>query len=152
MQLKYSAIEEQLTTEIRFGVLGILTYGSLNTFTLKNVVLDGEITFVDAARRPVFRDLLFRRRQLSSSRLTSSISTEKTCAHCRSSSVGSVEETPQRKRSRIVYLDHLEGDGRLLFEQISSTFVQTPKSAGSMRVFSRISRRQLGHSAGCSKT
>ena len=94
MQLKYSAIEEQLTTEIRFGVLGILTYGSLNTFTLKNVVLDGEITFVDAARRPVFRDLLFRRRQLSSSRFTSCISTEKTCAQCRSSSVGSVEETP----------------------------------------------------------
>jgi len=30
----------------------------------------------------------------------------------------SAEETTQAKRSRILYLDHVEGDGRLLFDQI----------------------------------
>jgi ATP-dependent DNA ligase len=43
-----------------------------------SAVLDGEIACVDGAGRPVFRDLLFRRRQCVFIALTCCTSTEKT--------------------------------------------------------------------------
>jgi bifunctional non-homologous end joining protein LigD len=51
---------------------------------VESAVLDGEIACVDGAGRPVFRDLLFRRRQCSS-RLTCCTSMAKICECCRSS-------------------------------------------------------------------
>jgi hypothetical protein len=45
------------------------------------------------------------------SHLTCSISTEKTCAQCRSSRERRIlKKLLRRKRSRILYLDHVEGD------------------------------------------
>ena len=82
-------------------------------------VLDGEIACVDDAGRPVFRDLLFRRRQcvfiafdllyLNGKDLRTLPLVERKAA---------LKKLLRRKHSRILYLDHVEGDGRLLFEQI----------------------------------
>ena len=86
---------------------------------VESAVLDGEIACVDDAGRPVFRDLLFRRRQsvfiafdllyLNGKDLRTSPLIERKAA---------LKKLLRRKRSRILYLDHVEGDGRLLFEQI----------------------------------
>jgi len=67
----------------------------------------------------VFRDLLFRRRQsvfiafdllyLNGKDLRTLPLTNRKAA---------LKKLLRRKRSRILYLDHVEGDGRLLFEQI----------------------------------
>jgi ATP dependent DNA ligase domain len=54
-----------------------------------------------------------------SSLLTCCISTAKTCGYCRSFERKAVlKRLLRRKRSRILYLDHVERDGRQLFEQI----------------------------------
>ena len=86
---------------------------------VENAVLDGEIACVDDAGRPVFRDLLFRRRQcvfiafdllyLNGKDLRTLPLIERKTA---------LKKLMRRKASRILYLDHIEGDGRLLFEQI----------------------------------
>ncbi len=79
---------------------------------VESVVLDGE-------GRPVFRDLLFRRRQcvfiafdllyLNGKDMRTQPLIERKAA---------LKKLLRRKRSRILYLDHVESDGRLLFEQI----------------------------------
>jgi bifunctional non-homologous end joining protein LigD len=86
---------------------------------VESAVLDGEIACVDDAGRPMFRDLLFRRRQcvfiafdllyLNGKDLRMLPLIERKAA---------LKKLLRRKRSRILYLDHVEGDGRLLFEQI----------------------------------
>jgi bifunctional non-homologous end joining protein LigD len=86
---------------------------------VENAVLDGEIACVDEAGRPVFRDLLFRRRQcvfiafdllcLNGKDLRTLPLIERKAA---------LKKLLRRKRSRIFYLDHIENDGRLLFEEI----------------------------------
>jgi bifunctional non-homologous end joining protein LigD len=85
-----------------------------------SAVLDGEIACIDECGKPVFRDLLFRRRQAvfiafdllylngKDLRILSLIDRKAALKKL----------LRRRKRSRIFYLDHVEGDGRLLFEQI----------------------------------
>ena len=85
---------------------------------MESTVLDGEIACVDDAGRPVFRDLLCRRRQcvfiafdllyLNGKDLRTLPLIERKVM---------LKKLLRRKRSRILYLDHVEGDGRLLFEQ-----------------------------------
>jgi bifunctional non-homologous end joining protein LigD len=99
--------------------LPISPHGSLNIFGLKAQVLDGEIACVDDAGRPVLRDLLFRRRQCvfiafdllylngKDLRMLPLIGRK-----------ALLKKLLRRKRSRILYLDHVEDDGRLLFEKI----------------------------------
>ena len=52
---------------------------------VESAVLDAEIACVDECERPVFRDLLFRKLTVCSSRSTCYISTERTCGPCHSS-------------------------------------------------------------------
>ena len=86
---------------------------------VKDAVLDGEIACIDGTGRPMFRDLLFRK---------------STCIYVAFDllyldgkdlrTLPLIERKRQlrkllaRKHSRILYLDHIENDGRLLFEQI----------------------------------
>jgi len=84
----------------------------------ENFRRDSEVATVIAGR-PVFRDLLFRRRQcvfiafdllyLNGKDLRTLPLIERKAA---------LKKLLRRKRSHILYLDHVEGDGRLLFEQI----------------------------------
>jgi bifunctional non-homologous end joining protein LigD len=86
---------------------------------VESAVLDGEIACVDESGRPVFRDLLFRRPPcifiafdllyLNSKDLRTLPLIERKIA---------LKKLLRQKRSRILYLDHVERDGRLLFEQI----------------------------------
>jgi bifunctional non-homologous end joining protein LigD len=86
---------------------------------VESAVLDGEIACVDDAGRPVFRDLLFRRRQcvfiafdllyLNGKDLRMLPLIERKAA---------LKKLLRRKRLRILYLDHVERRRRLLFEQI----------------------------------
>jgi bifunctional non-homologous end joining protein LigD len=86
-----------------------------------SAVIDGEIACIDDQGRPVFRDLLFRRAQcvfiafdllyLNGEDLRTLPLIDRKAA---------LKKLLRRKRSRILYLDHVEGDGRLLFEQIGA--------------------------------
>jgi bifunctional non-homologous end joining protein LigD len=86
---------------------------------VERAVLDGEIACDDDDGRPVFRDLLFRRREcvfiafdllyLNGKDLRTLPPIERKAA---------LKKLLRQKRSRILYLDHGEGDGRLLLEQI----------------------------------
>jgi bifunctional non-homologous end joining protein LigD len=86
---------------------------------VESAVLDGEIACVDESGRPVFRDLLFRRRQcvfiafdllyLDGKDLRTLPLTDRKAT---------LKKLLRKKRSRILYLDHVEGDGRLLFDEI----------------------------------
>jgi bifunctional non-homologous end joining protein LigD len=87
---------------------------------VESAVLDGEIACVDERGRPVFRDLLFRRRQCVF------IAFDLLFLNGRDLRTLPLLERKKllkkllgrRKRTRILYLDHVENDGRLLFEQI----------------------------------
>jgi bifunctional non-homologous end joining protein LigD len=86
---------------------------------IESAVVDGEIACIDEAGRPVFRDLLFRRRECVF------IAFDLLYLNGRDLRVLPLVERKsllkkllRRKRSRIRYLDHVEADGRLLFEQI----------------------------------
>ena len=82
-------------------------------------LLDSEIACVDESGRPVFRGLLFRRGQcvfiafgllyLNGKDLRALPLIERKAM---------LKKLLRRKRSRILYLDHVEGDRRMLFEQI----------------------------------
>ncbi len=84
-----------------------------------SAVLDGEIICVDDDGRPSFRDLLFRRRQatfiafdllyLNGKDLRAQPLIERKAI---------LKKLLRLKRSRILYLDHVERDGVLLFDQI----------------------------------
>jgi ATP-dependent DNA ligase len=66
---------------------------------VESAVLDGEICCLDEDGRPNFRDLLFRRRE---------------CIFI----AFDLLYLNGRKRARMFYLDHVESDGCLLFEQV----------------------------------
>src|SRR5262249_28692458 len=86
---------------------------------VESAVLDGEIACVDDAGRPVFRDLLFRRRQcmfIAFDLLYLNGKDLRTLPLIERKAM--LKKLLRRKRSRILYLDHVEGDGRLLFDQI----------------------------------
>jgi ATP-dependent DNA ligase len=78
-----------------------------------------QVASCDDDGRPVFRDLLFRHRQcvliafdllyLNGKDLRTLPLIDRKSA---------LKKLLQRKRSRILYLDHVDSDGRLLFEQI----------------------------------
>jgi bifunctional non-homologous end joining protein LigD len=86
---------------------------------VEDAVLDGEIACIDGEGRPVFKDLLFRKSTCifvafdllylngKDLRTLSLIERKR-----------QLRKLFRRKRSRILYLDHVENDGRLLFEQI----------------------------------
>jgi bifunctional non-homologous end joining protein LigD len=85
---------------------------------VESAILDGEIACVDEGGRPVFRDLLFRRQcvfiafdllYLNGRDLPTLSLIERKAM---------LKKLLQRKRSRILYLDHVEDDGRLQFEQV----------------------------------
>src|SRR5881397_266866 len=86
---------------------------------VESAVLDGEIACLDERGRPNFRDLLFRRRQcifiafdllyLNGKDLRVLPLIERKVM---------LKKLLRRKRSRILYLDHVEAAGRLLFEEI----------------------------------
>jgi len=89
-----------------------------------SAVLDGEIACVDELGRPVFRDLLFRRREcvfIAFDLLFLDGKDLRTLPLIDRKAV--LKKLLRRKRSRILYLDHVEGDGRLLFE--GKRFVNT---------------------------
>ena len=86
---------------------------------VETAVLDGEIACVDEAGRPQFRDLLFRKRQCIF------IAFDLLYLNGRDLRVlpllerkAMLKKLLRRKRSRILYLDHIESDGRLLFDEI----------------------------------
>jgi ATP-dependent DNA ligase len=56
---------------------------------VESAILDGEIACLDESGRPTFRDLILMLKRLI-----------------------------RRKRARMFYLDHVESDGRLLFEEV----------------------------------
>ena len=82
---------------------------------VESAVLDGEIACLDERGRPNFRDLLFRQRQcifvafdllwLNGKDLRVLPLVERKAL---------LKRLLRRKRSRILYLDHVEADGRLL--------------------------------------
>src|SRR5205823_3949779 len=84
-----------------------------------SAVFDGEVACLDETGRSVFRDLLFRRRPcifiafdllyLNGKDLRMLPLIERKTK---------LKTLIRRKRSRLLYLDHVEGDGRLLFEEI----------------------------------
>jgi ATP-dependent DNA ligase len=84
-----------------------------------SAVLDGEIACVDDDGRPNFRDLLFRRRQcifiafdllfLNGKDLRVLPLIERKAM---------LKRLIRRKQARLLYLDHIEGDGCLFFEQV----------------------------------
>jgi bifunctional non-homologous end joining protein LigD len=86
---------------------------------IESAVIDGEIACVDENGRPTFRDLLFRKRQcifvafdllyLNGKDLRTLPLLERKAL---------LKRLIRRKRSRLLYLDHVETDGVLLFEQI----------------------------------
>jgi len=90
-----------------------------NHIKVETAVLDGEIACVNDAGRPTFRDLLFRQRQsifvafdllyLNGKDLRTLPLLERKAM---------LKKVIRRKRSRLLYLDHVESDGVLLFEQI----------------------------------
>ena len=84
-----------------------------------NAVLDGEIACVDESGRPIFRDLLFRRQHcafIAFDLLFLNGKDLRTLPLLERKAI--LKKLLRRKRSRILYLDHVECDGRLLFEQI----------------------------------
>jgi bifunctional non-homologous end joining protein LigD len=86
---------------------------------VESAVLDGEIACVDDAGRPMFRDLLFRKRQcifvafdllyLNGRDLRTMPLLERKVM---------LKRLIRRKRPRLLYLDHVETDGVRLFEEV----------------------------------
>jgi bifunctional non-homologous end joining protein LigD len=86
---------------------------------VEDAVLDGEITCIDGEGRPVFKDLLFRK--------SSCIFVAFDLLYLNGKDLRTLPliERKQRLRkllgrrgSRMLYLDHVENDGKMLFEQI----------------------------------
>ena len=93
--------------------------GLPNILKVESAVLDGEIACVDDLGPPCFRDLLFRRRQcvfiafdllyLNGKDLHVLPLLERKAI---------LKRLLRRKQSRILYLDHVETDGVLLFQEV----------------------------------
>jgi bifunctional non-homologous end joining protein LigD len=82
-------------------------------------VLDGEIACLDPDGRPNFRDLLFRQKEcifIAFDVLFLNGKDLRVLPLIERKTI--LKKLLRRKRSRIVYLDHVETDGQLLFEQI----------------------------------
>ena len=102
-----------------FGGFAELATWIAERVRVDSAVFAGEIACVDESGRPVFRDLLFRRRTcvfiafdllfLNGKDLRRQPLVKRKAV---------LKKLLRRKRSRILYLDHVERDGRLLFEQI----------------------------------
>ena len=86
---------------------------------VEDAVLDGEIACIDGEGRPIFKDLLFRKSPcifiafdllyLNGKDLRTLPLIERK---------RQLRQLLRRRRARILYLDHVENDGKLLFEQI----------------------------------
>jgi len=86
---------------------------------VESAVLDGEIACLDEAGHSIFRDLMFRRRQCIFIALDVLFLNGKDLRSLPLIERKSIlKKLLRRKRARILYLDHIESDGRLLFEQI----------------------------------
>ncbi len=86
---------------------------------MKSAVIDGEIACVDDHGRPNFRDLLFRRGHcvcVAFDLLYLNGKDLRVLPLLKRKAM--LKKLLRRKRSRILYLDHIEVDGCLLFEQI----------------------------------
>src|SRR5881227_1208840 len=86
---------------------------------VENAVLDGEIACVDDSGRPNFRSLLYRQRQcifIAFDLLYLNGKDLRVLPLLERKAI--LKKLLRRKRSRILYLDHVESDGRLLFEEI----------------------------------
>jgi bifunctional non-homologous end joining protein LigD len=85
----------------------------------ESAVLDGEICCLDEAGRPTFRDLLFRKRQclfIAFDLLYLNGNDLRTLPLIQRKAM--LKRLIRRKRARMFYLDHVESDGRLLFEEV----------------------------------
>jgi|SRR5579883_435710 len=85
----------------------------------ESAIIDGEIACMDEDGRPNFRDLLFRQREcvfiafdllfLNGRDLRAMPLLDRKAQ---------LKKLIRRKRARVLYLDHVAGDGTLLFEQV----------------------------------
>jgi bifunctional non-homologous end joining protein LigD len=86
---------------------------------VESAVLDGEIAVVDGEGRPIFKDLLFRRGQgvfFAFDILFLDGKDLRTLPLIERKRI--LKKLLRRNRARMLYVDHIEGDGRLLFEQV----------------------------------
>jgi bifunctional non-homologous end joining protein LigD len=86
---------------------------------VESAVLDGEIACVDGDGRPVFRDLLLRRRQcvfIAFDLLFLNDRDLRMLPLLERKTI--LKRLLRRKRARLLYLDHVEADGCILFEEI----------------------------------
>jgi bifunctional non-homologous end joining protein LigD len=85
-----------------------------------SAVIDGEIACLDVEGRPIFRDLLFRRGEcvLFAFDLLFLNGRDLRPLPLLERKAMLKKVLRRRKRSRILYLDHVDSDGRLLFQEI----------------------------------
>jgi bifunctional non-homologous end joining protein LigD len=86
---------------------------------IESAVLDGEIAFLDQSGRPTFRDLLFRRRPcifIAFDLLFLNGKDLRTLPLIERKRM--LKRRIRRKRARMFYLDYVERDGCLLFEEV----------------------------------
>jgi bifunctional non-homologous end joining protein LigD len=86
---------------------------------VESAVLDGEIACLDESGRPTFRDLIFRKRQcifIAFDLLYLNGKDLRTLPLIERKAM--LKKLIRRKRARMFYLDHVESDGRLLFEEV----------------------------------
>jgi bifunctional non-homologous end joining protein LigD len=86
---------------------------------VESAVIDGEIACVDESGRPMFRNLLFRKKQcvfIAFDLLYLNGKDLRTLPLLKRKAM--LKKLLGRKRSRILYLDHVEADGCLLFEEV----------------------------------
>jgi ATP-dependent DNA ligase len=97
-----------------------ISYSGLQTiFELRAQSSKGEIARVDESGQPAFRDLLFRKRQciffafdllyLNGKDLRTLPLIERKAL---------LKKSIKRKRTRLLYVDHIENDGRLFFDEV----------------------------------
>ena len=103
----------------RFGGFSRLELAIGRYLPVEDAILDGEIACLDERGRPTFRDLLLRRRECvfiafdlpylngKDLRILPLIQRK-----------SMLKDMLRAKRSRVIYLDHVDGEGELLFEQI----------------------------------
>jgi bifunctional non-homologous end joining protein LigD len=86
---------------------------------IESAILDGEICCLDESGCPTFRDLIFRKRQcifIAFDLLYLNGKDLRTLALIERKAM--LKTLIRRKRARMFYLDHLESDGQLLFEEV----------------------------------
>jgi bifunctional non-homologous end joining protein LigD len=86
---------------------------------VESAVLDGEIACLDESGQPTFRDLIFRIRQcifIAFDLLYLNGKDLRTLPLIERKAM--LKKLIRRKRARMFYLDHVESDGRLLFEEV----------------------------------